>query len=128
MKTQYALALAVVAGFALGAVAVQGLQAQAKPPVYLISSTDVTNVDAYMNEYLPKVRASIKAAGGRQLVASQQITLVEGNAPKARITIDAWDSVEQMQAWRNSTDYKAARQIGDKYAKFRSFLVEGVPQ
>jgi hypothetical protein len=45
-----------------------------------------------------------------------------------RVTINAWDSIEQMRAWRNGADYKAARQIGDKYAKFRAFVVEGVPQ
>jgi hypothetical protein len=27
---------------------------------------------------------------------------------------------------RNSADYKAARMIGDKYATFRAFAVEGV--
>jgi uncharacterized protein (DUF1330 family) len=128
MKTHYTVALAMFAGFGLGAVAVQGLHAQAKPPVYLVSEIDVTNVDAYAKEYVPKVRATIKAAGGRLLGASQKVTPVEGDPPKSRITINAWDSLEQMRAWRNSAEYKEARQIGDKYAKFRSFVVEGVPQ
>ena len=39
MKTRYAVALAVVVCFGLGAVAVQGLHAQAKPPVYCIAET-----------------------------------------------------------------------------------------
>jgi uncharacterized protein (DUF1330 family) len=118
----------MLAGAALGAAAVQGLHAQAKPPVYLVSEIDVTNVDAYTKEYVPKVRATIKAAGGRLLGASQQVTPIEGDPPKSRVTINAWDSLEQLQAWRNSPEYKEARQIGDKYAKFRSFVVEGVPQ
>jgi hypothetical protein len=27
-----------------------------------------------------------------------------------------------------SADYKKAREIGDKYAKFRAFAIEGLPQ
>ncbi len=36
--------------------------------------------------------------------------------------------MEKIEAWYNSTEYKEARKIGDKYAKFRSFAVEGLPQ
>jgi heme-degrading monooxygenase HmoA len=39
-----------------------------------------------------------------------------------------WDSLDQLQAWRNSTQYKQDRQIGDKYATFRTFAVEGLTQ
>ncbi len=65
MKTRYIVTLAVVAGFGLGAVAVQGLHAQAKPPVYYIVEIDVKNLDAYTKEYAPKAQALIKASGGR---------------------------------------------------------------
>src|ERR671934_2533513 len=40
MNTKYKIVLAVVAGAALGAAAVQGLHAQAKPKAYLISETE----------------------------------------------------------------------------------------
>jgi uncharacterized protein (DUF1330 family) len=128
MKTQYAVALALVVGFGLGAVAVHGLRAQAKPPVYLISEIDVTDVDAYTKEYIPKVRPTITASGGRLLAASQKVTPIEGEPPKSRVTINQWDSLEKLQAWRNSPEYKEARTIADKYAKFRAFAIEGVPQ
>jgi uncharacterized protein (DUF1330 family) len=127
MKTQYAVVLAVV-GFGLGAGAVQGLHAQAKPPVYLISEISVTDADAYAKEYGPPVRASIKASGGHLLALSPNVTPMEGDAPKARISIIQWDGLEQLKAWRSSQAYKDARQIGDKYAKFRSYVVDGLPQ
>jgi len=63
MKTHYTVTLAMVAGFGLGAVAVQGLHAQAKAPVYYVAEIDVTNPDAYAKEYAPKAQALIKAAG-----------------------------------------------------------------
>jgi Domain of unknown function (DUF1330) len=65
MKTRLTVALSMLAGAALGAVAVQGLHAQAKPPVYYVSEIDVTNPDGYGKEYAPKMQALIKSHGGR---------------------------------------------------------------
>jgi hypothetical protein len=37
--------------------------------------------------------------------------------------------MEKFQAYRNSAEFKELRaNIGDKYAKFRTFTVEGVTQ
>ena len=128
MKTRSTVALAMLAGFGLGAVAVQGLHAQAKPPIYYIAEIDVTNIDAYTKEYAPIAQASIKAAGGRLLAAGQNVTSVEGAPPTKRVAIQVWESMEKIQAWRNSAEYEKARETGDKYAKFRAFTVEGLPQ
>ena len=67
MKTRYTVALSMVAGAALGGAAIQGLHAQAKPPVYYVAEIEVTNPDAYAKEYAPKAQALIKAAGGKIL-------------------------------------------------------------
>src|SRR6202051_4573979 len=64
VKTKYTVALSMLAGIAVGAVAVQGLHAQGKPPVYLVTEIDVTNPESYGKEFAPKAQASIKAAGG----------------------------------------------------------------
>jgi uncharacterized protein (DUF1330 family) len=128
MKTHYTVALSMFAGAALGAAAIQGLHAQAKPPIYSVAEINVTNLDAYLKEYAPLAQAGIKAGGGRLLAAGQNVTSVEGQPPTSRVAIQAWDSMEKLQAWRNSAAFKEARQIGDKYAKFRTFTVEGSPQ
>src|SRR3989442_1726766 len=128
MKTRYAVALAVVVGFGLGAVAVQGLHAQATPPVYYIAEIDVTNLEAYTKEYAPKAQALIKASGGRLLAAGQKVTSLEGARPKPRVAVQVWDSMEKIRAWRDSAEFKELRKIGNRYAKFRSFTVEGLPQ
>ena len=128
MKTRYTVTLAAIAGFGLGAVAIEGLHAQAKPPVYYIAEIDVTNLDAYLKEYTPMAQATIKKAGGRVLAAGQKVTAIEGQPPKPRVAVLMWDSMEKMQAWRNLKEFKENRKIGDKYAKFRSFAIEGVPQ
>ena len=68
MKQYFGLGLAMLAGTVIGAAAVSGLHAQAKPPVYLITEIDVTNPEAYAAEFAPKAQATIKAAGGRFVV------------------------------------------------------------
>jgi uncharacterized protein (DUF1330 family) len=126
MKTHYTVALAMFAGFGLGAVAVQGIHAQAKPPVYQITEIVPANMETYVKDYVPRAQAAIKAAGGRPL-AGGTATAVEGDAPKPRVTIIAWDGAEKFQAYRNSAAFKELVPTRDKLAKFRSFTIEGLP-
>ena len=128
MKRSFTVGLAMVAGAALGAAAVEGLHAQAKPPVYQIVEIDVLNQDAYVNDYVPKAQAAIKAAGGKFLAAGGKTTTIEGDPPKNRIVIQQWDSVEKIAAYRASAAFKDLLPLREKLAKFRSFAVEGAPQ
>jgi uncharacterized protein (DUF1330 family) len=133
MKTRYTVALSMIAGAALGGAAIQGLHAQAKSPVYYVAEIDVTNPDAYAKEYAPKAQAIIKAAGGKILAVGgtaggTKLTGFDGEPPK-RAVVQVWDSMEKIQAWRNDPEYKNLRkEVGDKYAKFRSYTIEGLPQ
>ena len=133
MKTQIAAALGLVVGVGLGAAAVQGLHAQAKPPVYYVAEIDVSNPEAYAKEYAPKARAAIDKAGGKFLAlagagtSGAKVTALDGEPPK-RVAIQVWPSLEQLQASFNSPDYQEARKIGAKYATFHSFAVDGLPQ
>jgi len=115
MKTRYTVALAMLAGFGLGAVAVQGLHAQAKSPVYQITEIEMLDATAYVRDYVPRAQAAIKGAGGRFLAAGGKVTGIEGDPPQA-------------QAYRNSAAFKELMPLRDKLAKFRAFLVEGQPQ
>lgn len=128
MKTRYTVALAMLAGFGLGAVAAQGLHAQAKSPVYQITEIEMLDATAYVRDYVPRAQAAIKGAGGRFLAAGGKVTGIEGDPPKARVAVIAWDSAEQAQAYRNSAAFKELMPLRDKLAKFRAFLVEGQPQ
>ena len=128
MKTLYTAAFAMLTGAAIGALAVQGLHAQTKLPAYVVSEIEITDLDAYQKEYAPIAQALIKAAGGHLLAAGQNIVSFEGAPPKTRVSINQFDSMEAAHIWRNSAQYKEARKVGDKYAKFRAFAVEGFPK
>jgi len=128
MKTRYTVALAMFAGFGLGAVAVQGLHAQAKPPVYQVVEINASDLETYVKDYVPKARAAITAAGGKFLAAGGKTTTIEGEPPKSRIVIQQWDSVEKIQAYRDSAAFKDLLPLRNKLATFRSYAVEGEAQ
>ena len=128
MKTQYTIGLAMLTGIGVGAVAVQGLHAQAKPPVYYIAQNDVTDADAYVKEFASKVPATVKAHGGRFLVRGGKVTALDGEAPKARVVVQVYESMKQLKGWLSSPEYQALRKIGTKYATFHTFAVEGVSE
>jgi uncharacterized protein (DUF1330 family) len=128
MKTRYTVALAMFAGFGLGAAAFQGLHAQGKPPVYQVVEIDAADLETYMNDYAPKARAAIIAAGGKFLAAGGKTTAIEGEPPKSRVVIQQWDSVEKIKAYRDSAAFKDLLPLRNKLAKFRSYAVEGVTQ
>jgi uncharacterized protein (DUF1330 family) len=127
MKSYYTAALGMLASFGLGAVFVQTLHAQAKPRAYFIEENEVTNADAYKNEFLSVVGPDIKANGGRYLAAGNATGLL-GDAPKSRVVIIVWDNMEKLQSWYNSPEHQKAVQVGAKYAKFRDFAVPGVEE
>jgi hypothetical protein len=55
----------MLAGAALGAAAIQGLHAQAKPPVYTVSEIQITDLDPYLKEF--SARSSEHQGCGRQV-------------------------------------------------------------
>ena len=119
MKIRYVVAFSLLTGVAIGGAAIQGLHAQAKPPVYFIGENDVSDADAYTKEYLSLAQPLIKKGGG-VYIAAGKATSFDGELPKSRVIIIKWDSMEQLQTWFNSPEYRAARKIGDKYEPSRS--------
>jgi len=77
----------------IGAAAVTGLNAQAKPPVFLITEIDVSNPEAYGKEFAPKAQATIKAAGAKFVLiggtggaSAKPITSMDGAPPSASLS------------------------------------------
>ena len=124
MNSKFKFALAVIASAALGAAAMQGLHAQAKPKAYTVTETEVIDAAAQA-AYTPLVRAALQAAGARSLSRpGGRIVATEGAAPK-RVGINEWDSLEQAQAFYNSKAYKDLAPQRDKAVKtIRRYSVE----
>jgi uncharacterized protein (DUF1330 family) len=124
MNIRTTVALAMIAGFGLGATTVAVIHAQAKPPVFVVAEIDVSNMDAYMKEFQPKAAPLVRKYGGRLLGASANVTALDGQRP-SRVALQQWESMEKVKAWHGSAGYKEIRKIGNKYAKFRIYAVEG---
>ena len=124
MKTRYTMALTLLAGVAIGAVAVQGLHAQAKPKAYVVTETEPLD-EAAIAAYGPLIRTAIDAAGGRRLntPGGKTVALI-GTAPK-RIAISEWDSLDKAEAFYKSEAFTKLAAQRDKAVKtVRLFVVE----
>jgi uncharacterized protein (DUF1330 family) len=128
MKAKYTLALAIGASFALGALAVEGLHAQAKPPGYVMVEATLTDADGYVKEFIPPAAKAIAEGGGKYVVRGGQTIPLVGSPPPPRFILLQFESMEKAQAWWDSAGRKDAQIIGDKYALFRIFAAEGVSQ
>ena len=126
MKDNFKVGLGILVGFGLGAVVVEELHAQAKPPADVISEIDVTNADAYAKEYVPLANKALAESGQKRLVSGGNTISLAGDPPAARIVVSIFESMEKAQAAYTSPAYIEARKIGDKYGKLRIFAVEGI--
>jgi len=130
MNARQKIAVAMLTCVALGALGSQALRGQARPPAYLIGQIEVSDPDGYAREYLPEARAIIKAHGGRLVAAAgaaasgSQVVAIDGEAPK-RVVIYLYPSMEALLGWRNDPAYVQVRAVGEKYAKYHTFAVEG---
>jgi uncharacterized protein (DUF1330 family) len=126
MKTHAIVALSAATGIAIGAAAVQTLHAQAKPPGYIVAEIEVSNIEAYTKEFLPKAGAALAAGGVHFLARGGKNESIEGAPPPKRVIISQFESLEKAVATYTSPAYMEARQIGNQYGKFRIYAVEGV--
>lgn len=99
------------------------LNAQTKPPVYLVWEAEVTDPAVYKT-YVDRHTAIVEASGGRFLSRGANVTALDGAAPK-RSGIIVFDSMEKALAYRNKADFKAIQLIRDKSSKYRAYLTEG---
>jgi uncharacterized protein (DUF1330 family) len=130
VKTQYTVALAMLAGVGVGAVAVQGLHAQAKPPTYVvINIAGMTDPEGF--KAVPSSPAAgparLKELGGRYVIRSTTMTALDGTPP-ARFVVLAFDSKEKAQGWADASDIKAINAIRTKTTNSSAFIVEGFAQ
>jgi uncharacterized protein (DUF1330 family) len=125
MKTRFVVLVSVVAGVALGGAAVQVLHAQAKPPAFVVGEIDVKNAELLDKEYVPNASKAVRDGGGKYLVVGGKSISLYGEPPR-RIAIMTFDNLEKAEAAFNSAAYKQAKAVGDKYATFRIYAVEGV--
>ena len=126
VNTRHKMALTMLAVAGVSAAVIQGLHAQAKPPIYVVIAIQkITDAEAY--KPLPvKGQAAAEAAGGHYLIRTGNITSLDG-IPPARLALIKFDSIEKAQAWYNSTAQKEVDVIRAKSTGSLAFLSKGLP-
>jgi uncharacterized protein (DUF1330 family) len=127
MNQRIALGLAMLAGAAFGATAVNVLQAQTKPPTYVVIDIgEMTDPEGF--KAVPASPAASPAAtaalGGHYVVRTETATALEGTPPK-RFVLLAFDSKDKAQGWYNDPGTKDINAIRAKTTKSRVFMVDG---
>jgi uncharacterized protein (DUF1330 family) len=125
MRIRHIIALAVAVGLGLGFIATRGLAAQAKRTFYVVIEVDeITDADGYkaMTKMGPTNIVEVKHADGRFLARTDNITALDGAAPKSFVLI-AFDSVDKANGFYQNTKEMTAMRI--KTTKSRAFTVEG---
>jgi uncharacterized protein (DUF1330 family) len=126
MKTNYKLALAVLAGVSIGIAGAETIHAQqAKaPPAYVIAEVDVQDPTAFQ-EYAAQVPETLAPFHGHYLVRGGKVQAVEGEVPQ-RVVVIAFESAEKARGWYDSPNYAAIRPIRQSSAKSHIVIAEGI--
>ncbi len=125
MKGQYKVVLGLLAGVAIGAAAIQGLHAQAKPKAYTV--TELETLDAKLSvDVARRIAQAQQAAGGRNFkTGGGKVTAMEGPPPPQRVAITEWDSLEKAEAFFKSKAWTDLAPDRDKALKtIRRYAVE----
>jgi uncharacterized protein (DUF1330 family) len=124
MEIRQKMTLTLVAGMALGGAAVEGLQAQAKPPVYVVEEKSEIADPAGLKAYAAKEDVLIQKNGGKFFIQGGKPIALDGTPP-VRFTMIVFDSMEKMQAWQDEPSQKELQAMRAKASKGTSFAIEG---
>jgi uncharacterized protein (DUF1330 family) len=124
MNAKLKITLALVAGAAVGATAVEVLHAQGKPKAYQVTELEIIDEEAWKT-FVQAVRATQQAASGRNLrTARGKIVGFVGDPPK-QVGITEFDSLDHALGYRNGQAFKDLEPQRSKAIKIiRQFTVE----
>lgn len=125
MNSKYRLAIAALAGAALGGALISGLNAQAKPPVYVvIDISETMDVDGYVKTVSAAEPKATLSMGGEFVVRTNKAIHLDGSAQPNRFVVIAFANEEKAKAWYNSKAIKEVNAVRMKTTKSRAFLVD----
>jgi uncharacterized protein (DUF1330 family) len=95
-------------------------------PAYSITEVEVVDADGYQH-YRELAQAAVAQHGGRFLVRGAKPIVAEGDFPLQRsVVVIEFPSMDQLKAWYDSPQYRAAREVARTALRRRLLFVEGV--
>jgi uncharacterized protein (DUF1330 family) len=126
MKTRYMVALSMIAGAALGATAMQGVNAQlAAKKAYTVTELETIDENAAA-DIARRIWVLQTEAGGRNFrTGGGKVVGMEGPPPPKRVAITEWDTLEKADAFFKSKAFNDLAPERDKALKtIRRYAVE----
>jgi uncharacterized protein (DUF1330 family) len=103
------------------------LHAAASPPANVIAEIAVKDEEGYKKDFLPTAQKAIDDNGGKYIAGGFNTFSITGQPPANRVLILEFENMNKVKGWRDAAR-DAQENIGNKYATFRTFAVEGVTQ
>jgi uncharacterized protein (DUF1330 family) len=129
MTSYLKITAAIACGLLIGGAGVQLLHAQSKPPAFVVAEVDVKDRAGFEENFLKATRKDIAEHGGKYLAGGYNKTVsLVGSEPANRVVILQFPNMDAVKKWQDEGAMDMENTIGNKYAKFRIFAVEGVDQ
>ena len=118
---------AIVGGLLIGGGSVQLLHAQSKPPAYVVAEVAVKDKEGFEQNFLKATQKDIADHGGKYLAGGYNKTVsLSGAEPQNRVVILQFANMDAVKEWRDQGAMDMENTVGNKYASFRIYAVEGV--
>ena len=129
MKSAFKITAAVACGLLIGGGGVQMLYAQSKPPAFVVAEITVRDLEGYEMNFLKPAQKTIADHGGKYLAGGFNKTLsLAGAEPPNRVVLLQFANMDAVKAWRKEGEADLENDVGEKYAKFRVYAIEGIAQ
>lgn len=127
MRTNYKLALAMLAGVLSSVAGTRLIRAQQvkTAPAYVIAEVEVTD-PTMLKKYGEQAPQIVASFNGHYVVRGGKTEALEGEPPKGYIVVIGFESVEKAREWYDSPAYTAIRPFRQNATKSRIFIAEGV--
>jgi uncharacterized protein (DUF1330 family) len=126
MKLIVGMTCSLLAGVAIGGLAIGGLNAQSKGPgAYAIVDIDEVTDPEGFKKIIPLAGPAAENAGGKYIVRTDKIVSLDGTPPK-RVVVIAFDNMDKVKAWHEAAAQKEVDAIRTKTTKSRVFAAEGM--
>lgn len=94
-------------------------------PAYAIGNIEVTDAEAFQR-YVTEVPATVAKYGGRYLVRGGKIKMVEGDWNPQILVVIEFPTMDALNAWYESEEYRPLRSLRLKTAHTTAAAVWGV--
>ena len=89
----------------------------------------MTDEAGYKDNFLKPAQKTIADHGGKYLAGGFNKTLsLAGTEPPNRVVLLQFANIDTVKAWRKEGEADLENDVGEKYAKFRVYAVEGATQ